>query len=117
MHHAMPSRDYFTPRNLSPSGKRRLPRLRTELIQCELGEVLNVSLAGARIRTAQRLKAGAPRIIAIRGFDLTAGPIHAQVVWCKDGEAGLRFLKASPPVRKILSDLAMMARERKHWAA
>lgn len=108
----MPGKDYFTSRAAKASGKRRLPRLKTELITCELGTVINLSMTGARIRIAAPVEAGQQYYITIDGLDLRAGPIHTEIVWCRNGEAGVRFIKANPPVRKTLSDLAMMARER-----
>lgn len=108
----MPAKHSYTPRPATATGKRRLPRLKTEFIACELGTVVNLSMTGARVRIESPLKAGQQCYITIAGLDLRAGPIHAEIVWCKNGEAGLRFIKANKPVRKVLSDLAMFARER-----
>src|SRR5262245_8061414 len=100
----MPGKDYFTPRSSKTPGKRRLPRLRTEFITCELGTVINLSMTGARVLvSAPAVEAGQQYFITIDGLDHRAGPIHAEIVWCKNGEAGVRFVKANPPVRKTLS--------------
>lgn len=85
-----------------------------ELITCELGEVVNLSMLGLRVVSTQ-LKVGEGHSIVLKGFDTTAGPLEAVVIWTKDGEAGLRFTQAAKTVRKTLSDLAMLARERRSF--
>jgi hypothetical protein len=111
--YTVPPRDSFTPRPAKSAKRRRLPRLKTELITCELGEVIDLSLAGFCVRTARAMKIGDVHVLAIQGFDQVAGPLQTTVVWCDQGKIGLRITKAAKTARKVVSDIAMMARDRR----
>jgi c-di-GMP-binding flagellar brake protein YcgR len=87
---------------------RRNPRIRCISTNCSLGEVLDISASGARLRWRgkMRLEAGEAIELEIDGIDSTfsvAGTIKwvASVGW-RRSEMGVEFVKLAPEKREEL---------------
>ncbi|GEQ97011.1 hypothetical protein JCM17844_06480 [Iodidimonas gelatinilytica] len=65
--------------------------------------VLDLSLAGARIRLALPLKRGAPVTLTIS----RCGDLPAEICWHKDDRLGLNFILPPQEVRQLLGDHAV----------
>lgn len=116
--HSIPRR----PRNPSPVPSRSFPecqrqhgRVVVEAIRCTLGDVLDASAAGMRIRTARRIRHDPHDIVkfTVEGCD---GPfdLTAEVMWAKNrgwrwNEMGVRFTDVSGESRRHLNTLAQAA--------
>ncbi|MBI1191456.1 MAG: hypothetical protein GC200_12345 [Tepidisphaera sp.] len=97
-----------------PNSKRGTGRVRCQDIACSLGEILDLSAGGMRVKTSQRV----PRIGS--GITVTIGALDGEVVvpttvqWIRrrgwlSREVGLKFGELSAPVSKALCDLARAA--------
>lgn len=86
-----------------------------EMVTSTLGEVLDLSSSGVRIRCGRKpeFRAGSELDVELNGID---GPfeVHAKVAWVRRAglrrhEAGLEFLNLTDDARKQLAALARTA--------
>lgn len=98
-----------------PDSKRLHGRVVIEAIKCSLGEVLDASAAGMRLRTGRKVRVEAQQVVdfTVEGPD---GPfdLKGEIMWVKHrgwswNEIGLRFVEVSPETRKHLNTLAQSA--------
>jgi hypothetical protein len=99
----------------SSSGKRASPRQRQNGLTCNLGQVLDLSSTGARVRCRSVISGQVD--VALTDYT-RAGELRAEVVWLKPAgnfhfEAGLRFLKPSREMVSRLNAIAMEHRFRR----
>lgn len=103
-------------RPASSADNRRLHnRLPLESVQCNLGQVLDLSLGGARIRCVREYSGHID--LEIIDDDCTVR-VSAEVMWCnrlgwRKHEVGLRFLDVAPSVAEQLTRLTMQNRVRR----
>jgi hypothetical protein len=64
-------------------------------------EILDLSLAGARLRCAAPLEPGHPLILGIGRFGMIAG----EVVWSRSNITGIKYTDRFPVVRSVLAPL------------
>ncbi|MCC6426781.1 MAG: PilZ domain-containing protein [Phycisphaerales bacterium] len=100
------------------ANRRRHGRVLCDGVGCSLGQILDISASGARIRTKfDRLRPAEEMPLTIEGLD---GPIaiHVQVMWIVADEAnhpirqmltGVRFLNPNEDARRALIELARAA--------
>jgi hypothetical protein len=97
------------------SNARRAGRVRMEMVSSTLGEVLDLSATGARIRCSRKpdFAQGSELSVELDGID---GPfaVQAKVAWIRRAglrkhEAGLEFVEPTDEVRKQLAALARTA--------
>jgi hypothetical protein len=97
------------------SNARRAGRVRLSSVGCTLGEVLDLSATGLRLRAARRpdYPAGAELNVQLEGVD---GPfkVRCRVAWVKRAglrrhEVGLEFIDPDAATRRSLADLARTA--------
>lgn len=96
-----------------PMRPRVAPRLRTnderappEVSTCNLGRILDLSSTGMKIATRHALHQGEKRTVRCFGAAELGkkGPVEVEVMWCREGRAGLRFVdpfKATSRMRHI----------------
>ena len=99
----------------SSSGKRGSPRQRQNGLACNLGQVLDLSSTGARLRC--RCVIGGQVDVVLTDYT-RAGELRGEVVWVKPTgnfhyEAGVRFLKPSREMVSRLNAIAMEHRFRR----
>ncbi len=93
------------------SNRRRNGRVLCQEIQCSLGEVLDLSGTGMRIRTRERIPTdGAPIGVILNGMDRQIYVI-CRIAWIKKAgffqkELGLRFENPNPETLAALNALA-----------
>lgn len=97
------------------SGKRSAPRHRSHGLACSVGEIIDVSTGGLRVRCRQAL-AGCVDVVLTEYT--RAGELVADVVWLKPSgnfhfEAGLKFRKMSRELAARLAAIAMAHRFRR----
>lgn len=94
---------------------RRAERFRTPGLKCQIGEVVDLSSAGARVACALRpsLKPGDALPIAIQGKGQRL-PVRARVAWVgRSGgqyQVGLEFVNVPPDVAESLGQMARHGR-------
>lgn len=110
------------PRNPSPLPSTSFPdcnrlhgRVVVEAIRCSLGEVLDASAAGMRLRTGRKVRVEAHQFVkfAVEGPD-GLFRLDGEVMWVKNrgwrwNEIGLRYIDVSPESRRHLNTLAQAA--------
>jgi hypothetical protein len=107
-----PVSDERSPGFGNPEQPRRGGRVRLSQVRCSLGEVLDLSATGMRIR-ARRVRAEQGAMINVTIFGLTRSEeVSARVVWKRrtgwfSEELGLAFEDLSPSAK---SELAAIAR-------
>jgi hypothetical protein len=97
------------------TGKRGAPRHRQHALTCNLGEVLDLSSTGARIRS--RHPANGRVDVALTDY-LRPGELHGEVVWLKPMgnfhyEVGVRFSRLSRDMSGRLNAIALAHRFRR----
>ena len=97
------------------SNARRAGRVRMEMVSSTLGDVLDLSATGMRIRCARKpdCSAGSELDVELEGLD-GSFQVHAKVAWVKrtglrKHEVGLEFVDPDTEVRKQLAGLARTA--------
>jgi signal transduction histidine kinase len=100
---------------VSADNRRAFNRLLLESVKCNLGQVIDLSLGGARIRC---VKEPAGQLELEISDDETTVKLMAEVTWCsrtgwRKHEAGLRFLNLTPEVAEQLTRLTMQNRIRR----
>jgi hypothetical protein len=103
----------FKPPRASDLGKRKFGRLKCSMAHCTLGEILDLSAGGMRVRTRTRPTAGQ----AIETVLLTqhgALPVRCTVRWVKRVrffwfEAGLMFSELDANSRRVIGEFARIA--------
>jgi hypothetical protein len=99
-----------------PNGnKRQHGRLPQELLQCNLGEVINLSSGGIRVRAKEPPVAWVE--ITFEDFPLP-GVLTAELLWTlkvgrRTYESGLAFKNKSDAVNRVLTEIASMFRFRR----
>lgn len=98
--------------------KRGFGRLRCDALESSLGEVLDLSSTGLRVKVGRRidLKSGQELDLDLRLGEL-AGSFKARVIWVRKvgwrrTEAGVQFDAIDPQQRATLTRLATCARDR-----
>jgi hypothetical protein len=97
------------------TGKRGTPRHRQHALTCNLGEVLDLSSTGARIRSRHPVNGRVD--VALTDY-LRPGELQGEVVWLKPMgnfhyEAGLRFSRLSRDMSGRLNAIALAHRFRR----
>lgn len=94
----------------APSNRRRHGRVRCADIRCSLGEVLDLSGSGIRVRSRARPAQGTPIDLTIHALD---GPVTVRCVPRQEArhgpsawDIGLEFTELTPHVRRALVELA-----------
>jgi hypothetical protein len=62
--------------------------------------ILDLSLGGAKLRTALQARAREPVTLVIERF----GRLNAEVAWCRSGQIGLRFVDRPEHVQRTIGD-------------
>lgn len=96
---------------------RRHGRLACELLKCSLGEVLDISASGMRVRQKGRVHVtkGEELPIAIQ-FGATKVPIKVRVAWARSSgfwshELGVEFVDITDESRKVITQLSRLSRK------
>ncbi len=107
-----------SPHSSPDSNRRKAGRIRCDSVRCSMGEVLEFSSTGARIRSPyDRIRPGDETTIEVDGLH-ERFTIPVRVVWValEDGTddykhvlAGLQYLSISDPARAALTELARAA--------
>jgi hypothetical protein len=97
--------------------RRRSGRLALEQVRCELGEVLDLSSHGMRVRSRKAFRVGDVRVIVIEGLGGTLG-MKSRIVWIKRNgmfrhEVGFEFMDVDPDLARKLTQMAMANRRRR----
>lgn len=107
-----------SPLSTPGSNRRRHGRIVCDSVRCTIGEVLEFSASGARIRTPyDRIRTGDETTIEVLGHD---GPISitVKVIWiaAEEGDekdkhvlAGLKYVNPSDEAKRALNELARAA--------
>jgi hypothetical protein len=90
--------------------RRRSGRVRQQSLRCNLGQIVDVSATGMRIRRCWYMPVGTAKKIKIKGFPL-AERLVAQVMWCRRAgffahEIGIQFVHADANVLQRLATVA-----------
>lgn len=106
------------PHSVPGVNRRRHGRINCHGVSCSIGEVVEISASGAKLRTSDDLlKPGAKPTIRIQGVDDPV-EIEVEVVWAVDDTApgrtgqillGVRFTELTDLARKALTQLARAA--------
>lgn len=106
-----------------PGDQRRTRRLSQEMLACNLGDVMDLSLGGMRVRTPRH---GAPdegREVEVR-FDAAEPPltlrgvvVRSTPLGARRTELGVRFIDVSPEAHRQITRLSMAHRKRLTFAA
>ena len=98
----------------SESRRRRHGRILLQDIACSLGEVINLSASGMRVKTRQAPEVGASDIAVT--LDTFNGPLllPVNIMWVKKAGwgkqlVGMQFREIAPEVRRQLVELARSA--------
>jgi hypothetical protein len=99
----------------SAVGKRASPRQRQNGLTCNLGQIIDLSSTGARVRCRSVVSG---RVDVILTDYTRSGELRAEVIWLKNAgafhyEAGLRFHKMSREMAGRLNSIAMEHRFRR----
>lgn len=91
---------------------RRFGRLRTQALGCSIGQVLDLSGGGMRVRTIRdaALVQGTTLGVVLYGGDLPDTRVDARIVWARNTgwrarEVGLSFLAMPEATRSGLSEI------------
>lgn len=102
----------FQKLGMEHADKRRHGRVLTQGIKCDIGEVLDLSASGMRIRTRYKLPEDPNQVFVITLLTMD-GPLAllSRVRWVKKAglfmrEAGLEFFDIGPRSRQVLQQLA-----------
>lgn len=105
----------ISPKAESGDNRRRYGRLVCELVKCGLGDVLDASAAGLRVRCRRHPVIDVGEIVLLT-IDVPGAPFQARVkvVWIKRRmfrrtELGVQFVDITPTVRDSLNQLARIA--------
>ncbi|MBX3385739.1 MAG: PilZ domain-containing protein [Phycisphaeraceae bacterium] len=102
---------------VSASNRRVKNRINCVLLECEFGEVVNLSMTGMRVRCHRKVvpppKSIGPMRLTLR-LDGRALEVNGRIAWTKRGgpaglgrwEIGVEFLDADEGLRRELSRLA-----------
>jgi len=109
----MPDRNFSSipPKHETIDEHRRMGRLMCEMVKCSLGEVMDVSASGLRIRGRKVPKRYQKEPIRLRIGGATGKvSIMAKIVWSKRVglrcyETGLELIEASDELRQSLRDI------------
>lgn len=91
---------------------RRRNRVNVVLLECELGQLLDLSLTGMRLRCKRKpLLGDKPFTIALRVSEHTEVLLHARAIWARRAgltshEVGLEFIDVTPAQMSAISRLA-----------
>ena len=97
------------------AGKRAVPRHRQHALTCSIGEIIDLSTIGLRVRCRQLLEG---RIDIVLADYTRRGDLTADVVWSRPAgnfhyEIGLKFRKLTREMASRLAAIAMSHRFRK----
>lgn len=97
--------------------RRRSGRLTLEQVRCDVGEVLDLSSHGMRVRSRKGFRQGDVRVVVIEGLGGTLG-MRSRVVWVKRSgmfrhEIGFEFMDVDPDLARKLTQMAMANRRRR----
>jgi hypothetical protein len=115
-----------TIRNASPlvsmssktKNNRRHGRLRCRQLPCDLGEVVDMSASGMKMKSSRAPKVGLGDVVSVTlHYPLGDLPIRARVVWMKklayrSYEIGLEFEQVTPAIKASLSVVVQTATDR-----
>lgn len=92
---------------LENENRRSYPRVSPEGLECDAGEIIDISLGGVMLKARKRLRG--PLAVRIWNFE-TGLVLQAEVVWCnpicfRHHEVGLRFRSVGKVNRETLRSL------------
>ena len=96
---------------------RRSPRLQPDEATCNLGEVLDLSTTGIRLRT-RCLQLHSKHQLTLTCCNFKIGPVSARVVWTRKVgmlkyESGLEFIDLDEAASKALARLVILSRDQR----
>lgn len=79
-------------------------------LRCNLGQILDLSATGLRVRRRWRMRPGSAWTIGLKGHAI-GGPLIGRVAWCRrigffQYEVGVEFLDPDPAIVYRLATLA-----------
>ena len=109
----LPSLGFF--RSKSSSGPRGAPRQRQHGLTCNLGEIIDLSSAGCRLRSRGPLTGRVNLVLTdyTRSGELTADVVWARPIGNFQYEVGLKFRKLTREMSGRISAIAMGHRFRR----
>ena len=108
-------RNMWVPAKRHANDQRRNGRLCVELLTCKLGQVLDISSSGIRVRRRGRqiVQRGDRVAVTLKSL-LGAHTFKSEVMWIKKlgflrYEFGLRFVEVTPEENKTLIEIAQIS--------
>lgn len=106
-------------RDPSQNSNRRIGgRVRCDTLSSSLGEVLDLSSTGMKVRLGRKVQAAEGGIVDVQLiFNEESATLHGKVIWIrppmgKDREAGVQFVNLGSEQKRTLTAIALMARDK-----